>query len=185
MKNILIALLLLCSLSAQAQFQNLVKATVSSVHDGDGCVVKFDGQAVKTTVRFRRIDAPEIRGYSVVSQPYGRNAGDTLREMIKGKVVLLDTMPGKGSSRDKYGRLLADIYTADTVSIQFLMVSKGLAWYAKRDDDPNPKFNTVLYRAEKAARAEEVGLWGSYLTKKGKKARVYTPWWWRKNYSLR
>lgn len=184
MKKLIIALLFLPML-ASAQFQNLIKATVFSVHDGDGCIVKIEGDAVKTTIRFRRIDAPEIRGYSVVSQPYGRASGDTLRELIKGKVVLLDTMPGKGSSRDKYERLLADIYTADTVSVQFLMVSKGLAWYAKSDKDPNQKFNTVLFYAQKAARAEDLGLWGSYLTKKGKKARIYTPGRWREMYSIR
>lgn len=184
MRKIFIILLFL-PIASSAQFGKLVKATVVSVHDGDGCVVRLDGQMAKTTVRFRRVDAPEIRGYSLKTQPYGRESGDSLRLLIKGKAVLLDTIPGKGSSRDKYGRLLADIWLEDTTSVQFWLVERGLAWYAKDVTAAYPKMNTVLYYAEKTARADGLGLWASYPTRNGKKARIYKPSWWRGHYSIR
>jgi len=102
MKN-LVFLFLFASFAAQSQ--PLVKAVVSSAFDGDGCRVRFSPKEKTTEVRFRHIDAPECRGYSVKAQPYGNIARDSLRAWILKKEILLDTSKVDGKSRDIYGRL--------------------------------------------------------------------------------
>lgn len=166
-----------------AQFDRLVPATVAAVYDGDGFRAIFqDGRT--EPVRFVGVDAPEKRGYSLKAQPYGNIAGDSLRAWCKGKAVLLDTLATK-ESRDVWGRLLAEPYFADTSSICLRIVEAGLAWKVAAKGRAHPKMSGILERAMKEARSANRGLWASYLTAEGKKARVYTPETWRRMYSIR
>jgi endonuclease YncB( thermonuclease family) len=187
MKNTLfIAMLFLVfTASAQIETSNLVKVSVTSVFDGDGCNVLFPGRTHVERLRFVGIDAPERRGYSLKAQPYGNQAGDTLRALIDNKQILIDTAVLKKGSRDVYGRLLVNAYTMDTVNIQFLMVEKGLAWATFTAGLKEPKLNDVLEFEHMAAKTEKRGLWLSYVTKDGKIARIYKPETWRKNYSIK
>lgn len=170
---------------ASAQYENLVRAKVTSVFDGDGCRVVFPDRAQTVEIRFLGIDAPERKGYSQKAQPYGNAAGDTLRALIKGKDVLLDTSATSGKSRDAYGRVLADVYLEDSTSVQFYMVSRGLAWYLPVKNRKHPKVNAVLRVAMEEAKVAKKGLWGSYLTPDGKVGRIFLPSTWRKRYSIR
>ena len=178
--------LLFCTQVVSAQIeQRLIDVTVTSVFDGDGCNVIFPDRTRVDRLRFIGIDAPERRGYSLKTQPYGDIAGDTLREAINKKKILVDTSATKGSSRDEYGRLLVNAYTIDTVNLQFMMVEKGLAWAVQTPKLKEPKLNDVLALEMKLAKQEERGLWKSYITKEGKKARIFKPSTWRKNYSIK
>lgn len=160
--------------------------TVISVHDGDTWVVN-DASGNQITIRPVGYDAPEVRSNIILeTQPYGRISGDTLRKLIKGKKILLDTTALKSKSqRDIYGRLLAEPYFADSSSIALFMVTNGYAWYSQASDRKFPKMNTILKNAHRAARENNLGLWAGYLDSKGKKRYAEAPWTWRKKYALR
>lgn len=187
MKNLIIISLLFLMFTAGAQIEtsNLTKVTVTSVFDGDGCNVLFPDRTKVDRLRFVGIDAPERRGYSLKAQPYGNQAGDTLRALIDNKQILIDTSVMRKGSRDVYGRLLVNAYTLDTVNIQFLMVEKGLAWAIRTPGLKEPRLNDVLEFEHMAAKSEKRGLWRSYVTEDGKIARIYKPSTWRKNYSIK
>jgi endonuclease YncB( thermonuclease family) len=160
--------------------------TVVSVHDGDTWVAKDESEKT-VTIRPIGYDAPEVRSNIILeTQPYGRIAGDSLRSMIKGKKILLDTTALKlKSQRDIYGRLLAEPYFADSSSISLYMIKRGLAWYSYTSNRRFPKMNTILKDAHRSAREENKGLWVGYLDTKGKKRYPEAPWTWRKKFSLR
>lgn len=176
--------LLLIPVVAQAQYVSLTAFLVTSVYDGDGCKGRFCDTCETVAIRFVGVDAPEIYGYSLKTQPYGRESGDTLRSWIKGKVILLDTLAVK-LSRDVYGRLLAEPFFADTSSICALLVERGMAWAVKQRGRAFPKFNGVLDRIMQEAKTANAGLWRSYLTTEGQKARIFRPETWRKRYAVR
>jgi len=182
---ILALLFLMFTAGAQVETSSLIKVTVTSVFDGDGCNVLFPDRTKVDRLRFVGIDAPERRGYSFKAQPYGNQAGDTLRALIDNKQILIDTLALKKGSRDAYGRLLVNAYTLDTVNIQFVMVEKGLAWAVRTPGLKEPRLNDVLELEHDAAKREKRGLWLSYVTDDGKLARIYKPSTWRKNYSIR
>lgn len=187
MRNTLcfLALFLAFTSVAQIEMSNLVKVSVTSVFDGDGCNVLFAGRTHVDRLRFVGIDAPERRGYSLKAQPFGNQAGDTLRALIDSKQILIDTLVLKNGSRDIYGRLLVNAYTMDTVNIQFAMVQKGLAWAVRTPGLKEPKLNDVLEFEHIAAKNERRGLWLSYVMPDGKIARIFKPSTWRKNYSIK
>lgn len=179
----LLFLFLLASFGAQSQ--PLVKAVVSSVFDGDGCRVRFSQKEKTTEVRFRYIDAPECRGYSVRAQPYGNISRDSLRAWIDDRQILLDTSNVNGKSRDIYGRLLAVPYfAADSSSITFSLVDSGLAWFIPSRFG-NREQKRLLRNAMADAKADKRGLWLSYLLGDGNTARVVKPETWRKKFSFR
>lgn len=182
---ILSLLFLMFTAGAQIETSNLIKVTVTSVFDGDGCNVLFPDRTKVDRLRFVGIDAPERRGYSFKAQPYGNQAGDTLRALIDGKQILIDTDVLRKGGIDAYGRLLVNAYTLDTVNIQFLMVEKGLAWAIRTPGLKEPRLNDVLEFEHMAAKSEKRGLWRSYVTDDGKIARIYKPATWRKNYSIK
>jgi len=115
---------------------------VVGITDGDTIEVMRDGRAVK--IRLFGIDCPES------GQDFGSRAKQFTSESVFNKdvrVVVQDT--------DRYGRLVADIYTQDGKRLNESIVSNGLAWwyvqYAPRD--------TGLQRREERAKLSRLGLW--------------------------
>ncbi|NWF38201.1 nuclease [Mariprofundus sp. NF] len=106
-------------------------ARVSSVYDGDTCTVDIDlGLGVwkyGEKVRLYRINTPELRGDE---RAEGLISRDRLRELIDGKVILLETVKDK---KGKYGRYLAEIWLATEdgswKNINDQLVLEGLAEY--------------------------------------------------------
>jgi endonuclease YncB( thermonuclease family) len=169
-----------------SQEPTFIEFTIESVHDGDTWVAK-DAAGNKFTCRPIGYDAPEVRSNIILeTQPYGRISGDTLRRLIKGKKILLDTTALTiKDHRDVYGRLLVEPYFADSSSIALFMIKNGYGWYAYTANRRFPKMNTILKDAHRTARADNIGLWAGYLDAKGKKRYAEAPWTWRKKYSLR
>lgn len=186
MKNLifLLAILLLASSveaqKSRSQTPTYKKFKVRAVHDGDTFYGKFVGDTTEYSIRPIGYDAYEIRSDRILaSQPYGRIAGDTLRKLIKGKVILLDTTAIKGSKIDKYGRLLCEAYFPDSSSMAVFMVSSGLAWAVYVDNRRIPRMNTIIRNAHRKARSESIGAWAGYVDKKGKHHKPESPWRWR------
>lgn len=107
----------------------IYKAYVKSIFDGDtitvimdlGCYIKVEKQ-----LRLYGIDTPELRGETKLA---GLEARDFLAGHILNKDVYVQTFKDK---TEKYGRLLAKVYTADpeltdSVYVNGLMISSGHA----------------------------------------------------------
>lgn len=141
MKHVLFLLLFAAQLSAQ------VAGLVKGVHDGDTYWIEVRNErwvpgpdtgfikevkVVRELVRIEGVGTPELYWPGVITkaQPLGREVGDSVRWMIKGKPVSLDTF-----GRDQYGRLLCRIRLEDGRDLAEIILSKGWGWYSKNDLD--------------------------------------------------
>lgn len=146
---------------------NLQFATVVSVHDGDSIRVAVDsqdekGNPTKTVfaLRFGNIDAPEVfaPGYST-DQPFGREAGDYLRSLIKGKQVAIQ----KTFKRDTWDRRISDVLIENPdfsdfgLDVAGLLVDNGWAW-AGLGSGSSEELKALRNR-QAEAKAKKVGLW--------------------------
>lgn len=130
---------------------------VLSIHDGDTLTALCNGR--KERVRFHCIDAPEMK-----QEPWGVWSRDHLRAIATPTVRLVER------DRDRYGRMVAEVYAVDAGGGENLNMAQTWAGHAVvyprycRDAD--------YYDAEQAARSARVGVW----EREGKQQR---PWEWR------
>lgn len=115
--------------------------TVVSVIDGDSFKIGRD-----QTVRLSSLDAPEVE------YCYGKEAKDYLTQKINGKKVIL-----KEFQPDRYGRLMAIVYTEDGEMVNEYMVKNGLALHIW----DTSKQNQVLDVANNFARKNKLGIFSS------------------------
>lgn len=150
-----------------------IPAWVVSVHDGDTVkveTVRGDPRSI-SSVRFSGADAPELK-----QLPFGPVARDFVSERAPpGSQVLLRLDPtGAGRERDRYRRLIADIYpvssdgTRSERSLQEQLLAAGLAWHYKAYDS-RPELAVL----EAEARRTRSGLWSNPV------AANTPPWDWR------
>ncbi len=149
----LIALVLvLVSLAQQPCFakNRLQKALVHQVHDGDTITLRFEGKKYRT--RLIGIDAPEMK-----QRPWGRRAKLHLIQIMKRTnwTVYVETDQER---IDKYGRLLAYLWTKRHVLINEKMINDGYA--VMFPIEPNEKYSERFSKAEKRARKAQKGIWG-------------------------
>ena len=112
-------------------------------------------------VRLYAIDAPEL------SQPYGSEARDAMRNMARG-ALRLDAV-----NNDRYGRVVGVVYRRNRKkSLNHMMVEAGLAYsyqrYGRLDG---------IEKAEARARKRRLGVWKSAQTQ-------VRPWDYRRNSNL-
>jgi len=110
----------------------IYKAKVVSVYDGDTITVNidlgFNTWIYNEKVRFNRINAPEVKGYS---KKRGIESRDFLKSLILNKDILIETIKDK---KEKYGRYLGEIYLKnenETINVNDRLVEKGFAVYKK------------------------------------------------------
>lgn len=131
---------------------------VVRVIDGDTLDVMLSGPQVQR-IRLANIDAPELHG-----QPFGQKSKEKLLDLAAGKFV---SVVERG--KDRYGRLIAEIYDSGGINLNREMVRSGLAWnYVRYSTD------SALPSLEAAARQKRVGLW--------RDSDPVPPWAWRKNH---
>lgn len=115
---------------------------VQRVSDGDTFVI-LKGQR-KEKIRIFGIDCPEL------NQPFGQQAHLRTKDLIGNQTVTIQQI-----DRDKYGRTVAQVFTADGKDLAIILTSEGLArWLGKFA--PN---NRDLQQAERAAKSAERGIW--------------------------
>jgi micrococcal nuclease len=88
-------------------------AKVVKVYDGDTITVAaklpfIDSPIYRFSVRLNGIDSPEIKGTTEKERKLAVQSRNVLYNMIFGKIIEL-----KNNGKEKYGRLLADIYYND------------------------------------------------------------------------
>jgi endonuclease YncB( thermonuclease family) len=113
---------------------------VVKVTDGDTVHVLLDRETHK--IRLLHIDAPESK------QAFGTKAKQALSERVFGKEVKV-----VWKSRDRYKRILGDIYLGDRW-INLEMVQDGMAWHYKQFSK-----DEKMAQAEDEARKAKKGLW--------------------------
>lgn len=163
---------------------DLITVKVLKVYDGDGCRARFpDGKVRK--LRFSDLDAPDLKNAYVgidSTQPFAIASRDSLRRLILGKEVRIDTLP-YGKATYSYDRLLVDVYTLPlqegepTVYLNALIVQRGWAWATPQRRNQvrvNPFIRELIDKNFKEAKDKKQGLW--YL-----KGRKYSPAYWRTN----
>ena len=103
------------------------KADVVKVYDGDTitCQIRLPFDLSKrSSIRVASIDTPEIRTRSKVEKELGYKARDRMVELCGDQVWLESIAGGK---EDKYGRVLANLYTMDSgVDIAQTLIEEGL-----------------------------------------------------------
>ncbi|XJG93007.1 thermonuclease family protein (plasmid) [Escherichia coli] len=101
-----------------------IHGRVVRVLDGDTIEVMDSQKAVR--IRLVNIDAPEKK------QDYGRWSTDMMKSLVAGKTVTVTYF-----QRDRYGRILGQVYAPDGMNINQFMVRAGAAWvYEQYNSDP-------------------------------------------------
>lgn len=115
---------------------------VVGVSDGDTIEVMHAGRAQK--IRLYGIDCPEKR------QDFGQRAKQFTSDLVYAQSVTV--VP---HDTDRYGRTVAEVFTADRRSLNEALVAAGLAWWYQRYAPQDTRFQ----RLEAAARSRGDGLW--------------------------
>ena len=133
----------------QTKGANIIKVlngAVVSVADGDTITILSGGK--KEKIRFAQIDTPETSHFGSTPQPYGKEAGAALRQMVKNQNVRVEV-----EAVDQYGRNVGTVYVGG-LNVNRELVKNGFAWvYRQYAHDPE------LIELEKAARSKRIGLW--------------------------
>jgi len=151
--------LLLCVGNAAQAFDSAcgldqagVEVRVDYVHDGD-TVRLDDGRSV----RLIGINTPELGRDGRPDEPLAIVARDRLRHMLRSSGMRL-TLRYDLQRHDRYRRTLAHAYLADGRSVTALLLREGLAMALMV---PPNDWHWSCYRDhERAARAQDRGLWG-------------------------
>ncbi len=120
-----------------------------SVHDGDTLTLMSGDK-----VRLIGINSPEIAREERPSEAYSRQAQKALKALVMDKPLLLGF---DRQERDRYGRLLAHIFTPEGVNINAKMLEAGLA--AQIIVPPNLGIKDCYAKIERNARCQQQGLW--------------------------
>jgi len=132
--NVILIFLLACSVPEQ-------DGLVVKVIDGDTFDMKSGSEKVR--IRMFGIDSPE-RG-----QAYNVKAKEFTASLVAGKVVRIIVR-----DQDRYGRIVADVYTEDGAHVNAEIVRAGFAWHFTRYSN-----NPELASAEQEAKDSRRGLW--------------------------
>ena len=128
----------------------IAECTVRRIVDGDTVVCTRGRTSI--VVRLLGIDAPE-RG----QRPYGAQATQFLQTLLPaGSVVILDR---DVRERDRYGRLLAYLWTDSATMVNEDLLRAGLA--VVDIQPPNVKYADGLRSAAREAREARTGLWAT------------------------
>lgn len=133
------------------------EGVVAEVKDGDSFEMRQDGSIVR--VRLYGIDCPEY------GQPWGDEAKAFTEGMVLGRKVVVESV-----ARDTYGRMVAEVTTADGRNLSRELLANGHAWWYQRHAESRTDFAD----AEKEARRQRLGLWA------GKDP--VAPWDWRRRH---
>ena len=129
---------------------NTDEVFVTRVIDGD--TIQIEGGQ---KVRYIGIDTPETVDPRTSVQCYGKEAAAKNRELVEGKRVRFEK---DVSETDKYGRLLRYVFIGETF-VNETLVRGGYAFSSPYP--PDVKYQDVFNRAEKFAKENDKGLWGS------------------------
>lgn len=125
---------------------------VSRIIDGDTIKIIYNGR--EESVRLIGIDTPEsVHPDSSKNLPEGQLASDFTRRALEGKEIFLEF---DVSERDRYGRLLAYVWTEEGMFNRTLLEAGMATAYTY---PPDVKYSKEFHQLEKEARQKQTGLW--------------------------
>lgn len=143
------------TLAACGQDDGEFTGRVERVVDGDTIVVSSPQGSER--VRYIGIDTPESVAPGRPVECYGPQASAANRRLVDGREVKV--VPG-AEPRDRYGRLLAYVYTdGGRRFVNAQLVRSGAA--DTLEIEPNTEHARELASLRRKAQSEGVGLWGS------------------------
>lgn len=132
-------------------------AVVPRVVDGDTFVARLDNEPGEWKIRMLGINTPETVDPRRPVQCFGKQASAKLKSLLTERRVRLAPDP-QADERDKYGRLLRNVYLTDGTDVNALMVREGYA-YAYLSFPLTPARKRELKALETEARVAKRGLW--------------------------
>ena len=143
--------------SNAANHDLMLKADVVGHVDGDTVRVRINNPpkslSVVETIRLLGVDTPETVHPNLSVQEFGMEASDFTKDNLLGKTIFLAF---DWDLRDKYGRLLAYIYTAPGVCFNAALISEG---YGFAYLDYPFQFMEEFKSLEQKAKKNKRGLW--------------------------
>ncbi len=118
---------------------------VRSIYDGDTMTVKCNGERKK--IRLYCIDSPEMK-----QRPWGKESRDYLRVITPTRVKVIE------HGRDRYGRTIGEVWTADGDEIQENL-NLAMVWAGRAVVYPRYCREAEYFTAEKNAAAIGSGVW--------------------------
>ncbi len=109
-----------CEKSAQPLKEHLLKVKVEKAIDGDTVILEGGER-----LRYAGIDTTELYPQEGFSQPFAKEAYNLNKALTEGKILYLELSLRK---RDKYGRLLGELYFENGTSVSEILVREGLAF---------------------------------------------------------
>lgn len=133
-------------------------AAVVRVVDGDTIDIKLDAEPDKEyKVRLLGVNTPETVDPRRPVQCFGKQASDFTKKTLSGKRIRLEADP-QADERDKYDRLLRNIFLEDGTDFNALLVKDGYA-QAYVSFPQNPARKVELRKLESEAKAAGAGMW--------------------------
>ncbi|MHB8831031.1 MAG: thermonuclease family protein [Patescibacteria group bacterium] len=133
-------------------------AAVVRVVDGDTIDVKLDAEPDKEyKVRLLGVNTPETVDPRRPVQCFGKQASDFTKHALSGKRIKLEADP-QADERDKYNRLLRNVFLEDGTDFNALLVKEGYA-QAYVSFPQNPARKVELRKLESEAKAAGAGMW--------------------------
>lgn len=149
MAGFVLALVAACPVLSWADFS----ARVVTVHEGDRLTIRHDGRS--ETIYFKGIDCPELK------QPYGKQAKHATSAFIGNRDIVV-----RGLTRDKQGRVSAEVLLQDGRNVGRELLKEGLAWWQR-----SASSDASLEMLEELAKASRKGLWAD--------SDPVPPWKWK------
>lgn len=143
------------SLLANEDIRKSPTYQVLRVTDGDTIHINYNGKDEK--VRFIGLDTPETKDPRKLIQCFGREATAKMTEFAENKNVRLEFDKTQGE-RDKYGRILAFVYSEDSKNLAYEMIRQGYGNEYTYNSNPY-KYQNEFKEAARKAREENKGLW--------------------------
>lgn len=141
-KFLLVLVFVFSSLSLLAQ-ERYGPYKIHKFVDGDTFWVKMDAGKTEK-IRLIGVDTPEVKWEGLTEdQPGGKEASEYVKNLLKGKKVLLEYDVQK---YDRYGRTLAYVYLEDSTFLNAHLLEIGLARMATYP--PNVRYVEVYKEIE-------------------------------------
>ena len=109
-----------CQKPPQSSYKSFIKVKVKRVIDGDTVVLE-NGERL----RYAGINAPEIHTPSGIPQPFALASYKLNKDLTEGKTFYLELSLRK---RDRYRRLLGELYFENGTAVSEILVREGLAF---------------------------------------------------------
>lgn len=134
-----------------------MNARVVRVVDGDTLVVRRVGESNDEKVRLLGVNTPETVDPRRMVECFGKDASGYMHGFVEGKDVFLaeDVL---ADDRDKYHRLLRNVYLLEGIDVNASLVRQGYA-QAYLSFPLNKARKQQLSRLQEEAKANQRGLW--------------------------